>query len=159
MRVSCRRSMILMNEIALSTALGPFGDCKNAALQHLGDVQSHGALIAVNSDGSLIEYCSANAADLLGVGPAQLLGEEGAALSVAWPNVWALAGGEGKIEWGDFAGAIPLVAVGHRQGAHRIFEFERACAHSHWWNHAGRTRFVEQLTALRQRYRLRRKER
>jgi diguanylate cyclase (GGDEF)-like protein len=133
----------------MSTALGTFGDCKNSEVQYLGDVQSHGALIAANSEANLIEYCSANTADLLGIGPARLLGQTGAALSGAWPNLWALAGGEGKLEWGNVAGAVPLVAMGHTQGAHRIFEFERAHVSSHWWNHSGRTRFVEQLTAVR----------
>ena len=133
----------------MSTALGPFGDCKNAALQHLGDIQPHGVLIAIHADSKLIEYCSSNAADLLGTGPAQLLGQTGATLSGAWSKTWALASREGKLEWGDFAGATPLAVVGHTQGAHRIFEFERAAnAPANWWNHAERTRFVEQLTAV-----------
>ncbi len=140
----------------MSAALGPYGDCKNAALQHLGSVQSHGALIAVHEESKLIEYCSTNAADLLGVGPAQLLGQMGETLLGGWPDIWALASEEGRLEWGGIAGAVPLWVVGHRQGTHRIFEFERTADLSsqswnqsgHWWNHPGRTRFVEQLSAV-----------
>jgi len=50
----------------------------------------------------------------------------GAALSEARPAVWALARADGRLEWREFAGAVPLVVVAHGQGAHRIFEFERA---------------------------------
>jgi light-regulated signal transduction histidine kinase (bacteriophytochrome) len=129
----------------------PFGDCKNAVLQHLGAVQANGVLVAINSDNSLIEYCSANSAVLLGIEPESLLGRTGAEwLSKAWPRLRALADREGKLEWCEFAGVDPLVAIGHRQGAHRILEFERAVAsQTGWWNHSGRTRFVEQLTSAR----------
>ena len=46
----------------MSAEQGPFGDCKNAVLQHLGDVQTYGVLIAVHSYTNLIEYCSSNSA-------------------------------------------------------------------------------------------------
>ncbi len=129
----------------------PFGDCKNAPLQHLGDVQSNGVLVAIDLDSNLIEYCSANSAALLGIEPEGLLGRTAASwLSVAWPRLRALADREGKPEWCEFAGVDPLVVIGHRQGAHRILEFERAVAlHTRWWNHSARTRFVEQLTSAR----------
>ena len=128
---------------------GPFGDCKNAVLQHLGDVQSNGVLVAIDSDSNRIKYCSANSGVLLGIEPEGLLGRTGAEwLSVAWPRLHALADREGKPEWCDFAGVDPLVLIGHRQGMHRIFEFERAVtSQTPWWNHAGRTRFLEQLTS------------
>ena len=49
-----------------------------------------------------------------------------------------------------FDGNGPLSAIGHRSGAHLIFEFERAGQSSpHWWNHGKRSRFLEQLTAVR----------
>jgi len=134
----------------MSTALGPFGDCKNDILQHIGNVQANGVLVAIHADNDLIEYASANSAKLLGITPAQLLGQTGGEwLSTAWSSLLALASREGNLEWCDFAGSDPLVVIGHRQGAHRIFEFERAGAlRSHWWSYAKRTRFVEQLTAV-----------
>jgi len=82
----------------MNAALGPFGDCKNAALQHLGDVQANGVLVAVNSENNLIEYCSANSAELLGSTPTQLLGKTGDdGLKAEWPLLSALANGEGKV--------------------------------------------------------------
>ncbi len=129
---------------------GPFGDCKNAVLQYLGSVQGNGVLVAVQSDSNVIEYCSANSAVLLGIEPEGLLGRTGAEwLSKSWPRLRSLADQEGKPEWRDFAGVEPLIVLGHRQGAHRIFEFERAVASpTRWWNHSARTRFVEQLTSV-----------
>ena len=134
----------------MSATAGPFGDCKNAILQHIGNVQANGVLVAVHSHSNQVEYCSANCAELLGINPAQLLAQTGETwLSTEWTRLSALASREGYLEWCDFAGRDSLVAVGHRQGGHRIFEFERGMARPpHWWNHATRTLFVEQLTAV-----------
>ena len=134
----------------MNTREGPFGDCKNAILQNLGDVQAHGVLVAVDAESNRIEYCSANSADLLGTEPADLLGHRGLDwLPANWSGLSALANREGIPDFCDFAGSNPLIVVGHRQGAHLIFEFERAGAGpGHWWNHAARTRFVTQLSAV-----------
>lgn len=133
-----------------SVVMGPFGDCKNAILQHIDNVQAAGALVAIHLDSDLIEYCSANSAEFLGIEPTQLLGRKGREwLSTQRSALCAIASPECKLGWRNFAGADPLVVIGHRQGAHMIFEFERATTASqpHWWDHAVRTRFAEQLTA------------
>ena len=134
----------------MNAALGPFGDCKNAALQHLGDVQANGVLVAVNSENNLIEYCSANSTDLLGSTPTQLLGKTGDdGFKAEWPRLSALANGVGKHEWGDFGSTHSTVVIGHRQGSHRLFEFEPAkTSPKHWWNHSKRTQFMEELTSV-----------
>jgi light-regulated signal transduction histidine kinase (bacteriophytochrome) len=56
----------------------PFGDCELALLQQAGRIQSYGALIAVDANTHLIEYCSTNVGQLLGHEPRQLLGRTGA---------------------------------------------------------------------------------
>jgi two-component system, chemotaxis family, sensor kinase Cph1 len=134
----------------MNTVQGPFGDCKNAILQSLGNAQSTGVLVAINSASDLIEYCSANSAEVLGIEPAHLLGKTGPEwLAKMWPSLSVLAGGEGSLEWADFPGRESVTVVGHKQGAHRILEFERArTTPRHWWNHASRTRLVEQLTMV-----------
>ncbi len=125
-------------------------NCKNSLLHNIGEVQSHGALIAVNSETNRIEYCSANAGGLLGISPSELLGQTGQEWLVArWPDLAAVARAEGHLQWTGFEGSEPLVAVGHRRGPHLIFEFEKAeLSPSHWWNHAERTRSLEQLTSV-----------
>jgi chemotaxis family two-component system sensor kinase Cph1 len=135
----------------MNTREGPFGDCKRAILQNLGEVQSNGVLVAVHLENNRIEYCSANSAEFLGVEPSDLLGRTGGEwLPENWLGLYTLASREGIPDWCDFAGIDPLVVVGHRQGAHRIFEFERAgSAPSQWWNHGARTRFITQLSAVR----------
>jgi diguanylate cyclase (GGDEF)-like protein len=134
----------------MNTVQGPFGDCKNAILQSIGNVQSNGLLVAINSASDRIEYCSANSAEVLGIEPAQLLGKTGPEwLASTWPGLSLLASGDGSLEWSDFPGRHPVTVVGHKQGAHRILEFERGWStRKHWWNHASRTRFVEQLTTV-----------
>ena len=129
---------------------GPFGDCKSAILQNLGEVQPNGVLVAVHSENNRIEYCSANSAELLDIEPSNLLGQTGGEwMPENWLRLAALASREGVPDCRDFAGSHPLVVIGHRQGAHRIFEFERAgTAPGHWWNHAARTRFVTDLSAV-----------
>ena len=128
---------------------GTLGDCKNAILQNLGEVQANGVLVAVHAESNRIEYCSANSAELLGTDAVSLLGQTGDAwLQAHWPELYALATREGVPGWCDFAGREPLVVAGHRQGSHRIFEFERASAvQNHWWNYAARISFVTQLSA------------
>jgi diguanylate cyclase (GGDEF)-like protein len=132
----------------MSNFPGPFGDCKNAVLQNIGEIQEIGALVAVHADSDLIEYCSANSASLLGKAPDQLLGQCGSDwLSTEWLEFKELTGQEGHREWRNFTGVVPLDAIAHRQGAHRIFEFERGGrSQHHWWNHSTRADFVEQLT-------------
>jgi two-component system, chemotaxis family, sensor kinase Cph1 len=134
----------------MNTVQSPFGDCKNAILQSMGNVQTNGVLVAINSVSDVIEYCSANSAEVLGIGPAQLLGKTGPEwLAAAWPCLSILASGEGSLDWSDFPGRDPRTVVGHKQGAHRILEFELGwTTRKHWWNHASRTRFVEQLTMV-----------
>jgi chemotaxis family two-component system sensor kinase Cph1 len=134
----------------MNSAAGPFGDCKNAILQHIGTVQAGGTLVAIHADSNLIEYCSANSAEFHGIEPAQLLGQSGSEwLSARWPGLSALASREGKLDWCELGGADPLIVIGHRQGSHLILEFERTgTSPRHWWNHATRTLFVEHLTAV-----------
>jgi len=134
----------------MNTVQGPFGDCKNAVLQSMDNVQSNGVLVAINSMSDRIEYCSANAAEVLGIEPAQLLGKTGPEwLAAMWPSLSVLTSGEGSLECCDFPGRDPVTVVGHKQGAHRILEFEHGwTSRKHWWNHALRTRFLEQLTTV-----------
>jgi len=102
----------------MNTVQGPFGDCKNAILQSLGNAQSTGVLVAINSASDLIEYCSANSAEVLEIEPAHLLGKTGPEwLAKMWPSLSVLAGGEGSLEWGDFPGRESVTVVGHKQGA------------------------------------------
>jgi chemotaxis family two-component system sensor kinase Cph1 len=149
----------------MTSTLAAVQDCKTAALQYLSDVQANGALVAIHGESHLIEYCSANVKEFLGVGPEQLLGKTGAeGLGAVWPQLSTLAKGEGRLEWCELADGDPLVVIGHKQGEHRIFEFERRKgserkeferpegveraknSQRHWWNHSARTRFVEELT-------------
>ena len=124
--------------------------CKTASLQDISSVQSGGVLVAVHADTDLVEYCSANSAELLGIEPEQLLGQTGSKwMQARWPDLLAITSSEGILEWCQFGGSVPLAVVGHRLGAHRILEFEPArISTRHWWNHSARTRFVEQLTKI-----------
>ena len=132
----------------------PEPDCKTAALQYLSEVQANGALVAMHGESQVVEYCSENVAALLGVGLERLLGRTGAeGLAAWWPRLSTLVKGEGRLEWCALEGGEGLVAIGHKQGAHWIFEFKRAKefgaargSQRHWWNHTARTRFVEELT-------------
>ncbi len=135
----------------MNAADAPFGNCKTALLHDLRNIQSTGALVAVHSDTHVIEYCSANAGALLGIEPSALFGRTAAdALAGAWTSLSSLAPIEGHLQFRDYAAPEPLIVIGHRCGAHRIFEFEPAGRSSqHWWTHARRILFVEQLTAAR----------
>lgn len=133
----------------MTSTLAPVQDCKTAALQYLSDVQANGALVALHCESNLIEYCSANTAEFLGVAPEHLLGKTAAeGLREMWPHLSTLIHGEGKPEWMEWTGGDhPLIVIGHKQGAHRIFEFERATrSPRHWWSHSTRTKFVQELT-------------
>jgi len=53
----------------------PFGDCKQADLHFADQIQSHGALVAIDKRTQLICACSANTASLVGRTPDNLLGQ------------------------------------------------------------------------------------
>ena len=127
----------------------PSGDCKRVLLQQVGRIQSYGALIALDANTHLIEYCSTNVGDLLGHEPRQLLGQTGAQrLGTAWPNLLRLADEENSLRLGQFSGARPLTVIGHRRGAHLLLEFEPAGeTNPPWWTHATRVSFLDQLAA------------
>jgi diguanylate cyclase (GGDEF)-like protein len=127
----------------------PFGDCELALLQQAGRIQSYGALIAVDANTHLIEYCSTNVGQLLGHEPRQLLGRTGAQrLGTAWPALLRLASEENHFKLGQFSGAQPLTAIGHRRGAYLLLEFEPAAeTGAPWWTHETRVSFLDQLAA------------
>ncbi|MEO8660394.1 MAG: EAL domain-containing protein [Bryobacteraceae bacterium] len=134
----------------MNLSLLPFGDCGTAILHSIGSVQSHGVLVAIQAESQVVEYCSANSAGLLGIEAPKLLGQTGVQWQAdRWPGLATLAGREGILEWAEIGGTEPLVVVGHRCGPHLILEFERRGVGSpHWWNHAARTAFLAQLTAV-----------
>jgi chemotaxis family two-component system sensor kinase Cph1 len=135
----------------MSATNTPYGDCKNAPLHDIGTVKASGVLVAVHAKSQLIEYCSANSAELLGIEATTLLGRTGDEwLSDRWPGLQSLASLEGSLEWQQFPGSEPLVVIGHRWGEHQIFEFERAAtSHLLWWTSQTRIRFLQQLTSSR----------
>jgi chemotaxis family two-component system sensor kinase Cph1 len=135
----------------MSAANTPYEDCKNATLHDTGTVTASGVLVAVHPKSQLIEYCSGNSVELLGIEATILLGQTGGEwLSGRWPGVQSLASLEGSLEWQQFPGSEPLVVIGHRWGEHQIFEFERATtSHLSWWNSQTRIRFLQQLTSSR----------
>jgi light-regulated signal transduction histidine kinase (bacteriophytochrome) len=79
-------------------------------------VQGHGVLVAIHSESSRIEYCSANSSGPFGIEPARLLGQTAHHwLSGGWPAISSRAGREGKLGWCHFDGDT-LAVAGHRQG-------------------------------------------
>ena len=136
-----------MNPEPQSAAHQPFGNCKDAALQYLGSIQANGVLVAVHSRSHVVEYCSANSAELLGIGPTELLGRTGVQwLGNCWPAMPDMVNEDGILDSHRFVDSENLVVTGHRSGSHLIFEFEPAeNPTSDWWTHANRTRFLQQL--------------
>ncbi len=134
----------------MSTIFSGSSDCKTAALHNMRTVQGTGVLIAVNAETQVIEYCSANFSELLGLAPAGLLGKTGAECwGDQWPALAGCAQREGALQFRDMPGPVPLSVTGHRRGAHHILEWEPG--HSperHWWDHSSRTRFLEALTKV-----------
>ena len=77
----------------------PFGDCKHAALQHMGSIQAHGSLLAIHAESQHIEYCSANSAGLLGIEAEELCGQTGTQwFADRWPAMLRLASQDGTLE-------------------------------------------------------------
>lgn len=105
----------------------PFGNCSKAILKLANSIQSIGVLVSIEAYSQIINICSENALEYLGISHNEILGQPATAIfGKEWIKLVKLASLDGRCQAGEYTSRLgaKLSVVGHRKEDQYILEFE-----------------------------------